>query len=116
LETEFSLNIPILPVLWVQTHIRSVRGEALDRASGEEISFILSPFRATSRPNPCTATILILKFEFLSESHPHFLSQSAFPAYRQAGTIRIPHWKRPTFLWMTTTLSRDFCNSMDVSS
>jgi hypothetical protein len=33
LEIEFSLDIPILPILWVQAHIRSVRGS-----------------------NPCTAT------------------------------------------------------------
>ena len=44
LETEFSIIIPILPIVWVQTHIRNVRGEALNRASGEELTFILCPF------------------------------------------------------------------------
>jgi len=41
LEIEFSLNILILLVCGVQTHIGSVRGEVLSRASGEEFSFIL---------------------------------------------------------------------------
>jgi hypothetical protein len=36
--------------------IRCVRGEALNRASGEEVSFILWPLKATGRPNPYTAT------------------------------------------------------------
>jgi len=48
--------IPFLPVLRVQTHIRSVRGEALSRASEEESSLISCPLGATGRPNRCTAT------------------------------------------------------------
>ncbi len=54
---KLSIIIPILPVLWVQTHIRSVRGEALSRASGEVVFFISWPALGHSRPNPCTATI-----------------------------------------------------------
>ena len=41
IKKNFLIIIPTLPVLWVQTHIRSVRVEALTGASGKDFSSIL---------------------------------------------------------------------------